>query len=186
MEDTKKDFFINSLRNIVEVNGEYGLEKVCEEDECGGLQETKDNLKNCHFNESSKNCDLCIHHCDGCCLIRSKLNNLPENCHALITTVNKCDAYNPVLPLNIIKTRDDMIDFIVKTYVFFDSVEDYENYYGFERSWNETTGDLLETVGEYYERGGEFENIPDKYPCVIHFSLENEKMDWIYIGAKEA
>ena len=51
---------------------------------------------------------------------------------------------------------------------------------------NEDTGEILETIREYYERGGEFINIPDKYPCVIYFPFDNvdsyDKLKWIYIG----
>ena len=86
-----------------------------------------------------------------------------------------------------------MIRFIERTENFFKCVEDYELYYGFERKWNEETGETLETVREYYNRSGKFENIPDKYPCVIYFSyadLDNEsyekdKLKWIYIGEEK-
>ena len=49
---------------------------------------------------------------------------------------------------------------------------------------------ILETVREYYNRGGNFKGIPDKYPCVVYFGIVDydggrmydEKLDWIYIG----
>ena len=50
-----------------------------------------------------------------------------------------------------------MIRFIERTENFFKCVEDYELYYGFERKWNEETGETLETVREYYNRRGKFE-----------------------------
>ena len=47
------------------------------------------------------------------------------------------------------------------------------NYFGFTPKVNEDTGEILETIREYYERGGEFTNIPDKYPCMIYFPFDN-------------
>ena len=66
----------------------------------------------------------------------------------------------------------------------------YESYFGFERKWNEETGQILETTREYYDRGGKFTNIPDKYPCVIYFGVvdfeatmpNKERLEWTYIG----
>ena len=60
------------------------------------------------------------------------------------------------------------------------------------RKWDEETGEILETTREYYDRGGRFVNIPDKFPCVIYFGVVDfeatmpniEKLDWIYIGDK--
>ena len=85
--------------------------------------------------------------------------------------------------MNIIKSIDEMIEFIEKTANFFGSPEEYEEYYGFERNWNEETGEILETVRDYYNRGGVFTNIPTKYPCVIRFDWNCEDdLEWIYIG----
>ena len=83
-----------------------------------------------------------------------------------------------------------MIEFVEKTENFFNCPEGYESYFGFERKWDEGSGEILETTKEYYDRGGRFTNIPDKYPCVIYFGIvdfdggrmRNEKLDWIYIG----
>ena len=59
-----------------------------------------------------------------------------------------------------------------------------------EESINEETGEILESTREYYNRDGEFKDIPDKYPCVIYFGIVDydggrsydEKLNWIYIG----
>lgn len=83
-----------------------------------------------------------------------------------------------------------MIDFVEKAEHFFNCPEAYESYFGFERKWDEETGEILETTREYYGRGGRFINIPDKFPCVIYFGvvdfgggrMRNEKLNWIYIG----
>lgn len=98
-----------------------------------------------------------------------------------------------MFPLTIIKSEKEMIAFIAKAQNFFGCPEDYESYFGFNRRWNEDTGEILESTREYYDRGGKFENIPDKYPCVIYFGVvdfdgargHDEKLNWIYIGKEE-
>lgn len=183
------EFLLNALRNIVKTKDGYILEKVYKEGKNGEIIETKANKNNHNSNGSTKNCYRCIHSQGDCCLLRSNLGNLLENQYIFSNTVNKCDAYAPIFPLNIIKAKTEMIDFIIKVENFFDGPEDYESYFGFERNWDKETGNILETAEEYYERGGEFENIPDKYPCVIYFPVVDfdvirgrDKMSWIYIG----
>ena len=123
------------------------------------------------------------------CLIRTKLEKCSENHYIPCRWTGNCDAYSPVFPLNIIKSENEMIEFIEKTENFFGCPEEYENYFGFERKWDEGSGDILETTREYYDRGGKFTNIPNQYPCVIYFGvvdfdggrMRDEKLDWIYI-----
>lgn len=190
LEDPNINFMTNEVKNIVKTERGYVLEKAYELDENGRLRETGISKNNPNCNSVTKNCYRCIYNSDKCCLLRSELENMPENIFVLNTSINKCDAYNPVFPLNIIKSEKDMIEFVVKAKNFFGCPEDYESYFGFERNWNEETGDILETTREYYERGGKFEFIPDKYPCVIYFSVmdldvlrgQDEKLSWIYIG----
>ena len=141
-------------------------------------------------NRDNHNCFLCSHfnsmtsH-DGYCDIYNSLLNVQEHHFAWISTVINCAAYNEnkVEEMNIINSLDDRILFIEKTQNFFGSPEDYEWYYGFERNWDEDTGEILETVREYYDRGGTFANIPTEYPCVIRFDLNcKDDLKWIYIG----
>ena len=83
-----------------------------------------------------------------------------------------------------------MINFVEKSENFFGSPEEYEEYYGFQRNWNEETGEILESVREYYNRGGRFTELPEQYPCVVYFSYcdidnmshEQDGLKWIYIG----
>ena len=83
-----------------------------------------------------------------------------------------------------------MIEFIEKTEHFFNCPEVYESYFGFERKWDEETGEILETTREYYDRVGQFTIFFDKYPCGIYFGVGDfeatmpkiEKLDWIYVG----
>ena len=76
--------------------------------------------------------------------------------------------------MTMIRSKDEMIKFIEQTENFFGCPEDYERFYGLERRWDEETGKIQETTREYYNRGGCFKNIPDKYPCVIYFPYAME------------
>ncbi|WP_368221621.1 hypothetical protein [Blautia wexlerae] len=118
------------------------------------------------------------------CLLRTTL----ENSSIKVPThyVANCDAYDPIEYLNIIRDKSEMINFIEMVQQCFGCPEYCEKYFGFSPNVDDDTGKVLETVKEYYERGGEFANIPDKYPCVIYFPIDNinihEKLEWIYIG----
>lgn len=192
MNESDKKFFLNHLKNIVKTDTGYELQSLYDENE------ENDDVKISQAIESTYNdkkcCDICIHH--NCisdlhtCEIRNKIEpNLVKNAIILCGWNNLCDAFTPVYPLNVINSEEEMIQFIEKTESFFDCVEEYEAYYGFERKWDEETGEVLETVREYYNRSGKFENIPDKYPCVIYFaytdldnkSYNNDGLKWIYI-----
>ena len=121
--------------------------------------------------------------CGGYCDIYNKLLNLPKNHFAYTGRVVNCAAYDKVEQMNVINSIDEMVAFIEKVQNFFRCPEDYESYFGFERNWNEETGDILETVREYHNRGGKFTNIPTEYPCVIRFDWDCEDdLEWIYIG----
>ena len=192
--DPNRDFFLNRYKDIVRVGNESCLQTPYKEDENGNVVKTPEHEANPNKNALSKNCGRCIHYIylgsTSECTIRTALENCPANSFIPSGWVANCDAYEPVFALNIIKSKNEMIDFIEKVQNLFGCPEDYESYFGFERKWDEETGDILESVKEYYERGGEFKNIPDKYPCVIYFGVADfdgnrgcdEKMDWIYIG----
>ena len=142
--------------------------------------------------ENSDNhvCQLCRHFVlmnkstwNGYCEVYNRLRNLSEYQFVYTGLVCNCAAYDKVEQMNIINSMDEMITFIERVQNFFGCPEDYESYFGFERNWNEETGDILETVREYYNRGGEFAKIPTKYPCVIRFDWDCEDdLEWIYIG----
>lgn len=182
-------WLVNTLRNIVKTENGYQLQPVYKL-ENGEIVETEENRNNLTNNEETKFCDLCIHNNLHICLLRKQLDN---NKNFYFTAQNKCDAYEPIQALNIIRSENEMIDFIEKTENFFSSPESYEEYYGFEPKWDEGTGEVLESAREYYSRGGKFTNIPNKYPCVIYSAygdLDNEsynesKLLWIYIGADD-
>lgn len=143
-----------------------------------------------NYNELEHNC-YC-HKCKYCelnhpfnyCLLRTTL----ENSSIKVPThyVANCDAYDPIEYLNIIRNKSEMITFIEMIQQYFGSPEYCEKYFGFNPNVDDDTGEVLETIREYYERGGEFNNIPDKYPCVIYFPIDNidihKKLEWIYIG----
>lgn len=189
---TNKDYFLNQYKNIIKTDNGYCLQKVYEEDENENIRQTSASKSNPNKNQFSKNCYRCTYSDNENCLLRTKLEKCPENSYIPCHWTGKCDAYSPVYPLNIIESENKMIEFIEKTEHFFDCPEEYESYFGFERKWDEGTGEILETTREYYDRDGRFINIPDKYPCVIYFGVvdfeavmpNTEKLDWIYIGDK--
>ena len=190
MSDGNRDFYLNTLRSIVKTDDGYCLQKVYDEDENGKMFQTEEDKNNPNKNYFSKNCYRCLHSSNENCLFRTKLENLPEHHYIPCHFTANCDAYSPIFPLNIIKSKKEMIEFIEKVQNLFGCVEDFEWYFGLERKWDEETGEVLETVREYYDRGGDFDNIPDKFPCVIYFGIvdfdgrryNDEKLDWIYIG----
>ncbi len=189
-DDSNRNFFLNLYRNIVKKDGDYYLQKVYEEDENGNTMRINESKSNKNKNQFSKNCYRCTYSNNENCSLRSKLEGCSENNFIPCHWTGNCDAYSPIYPLNIIKSKNQMVDFIEKTKSFFECPEKYESYFGFERRWDEETGEILETTKEYYDRGGKFNNIPDKFPCVIYFGvvdfdgerMSNEKLDWIYIG----
>lgn len=173
-----------TLYNIIKSNGQYELQHNYYIDGERIVPvipfESRDN----------HNCNICSYFTrmdqyDGYCDIFNKLLDLPEHSYVWSSNIINCAAYNEnkVEKMNIIKSLDEMIEFIEKTANFFDSPEAYEEYYGFQRKWNEETGELLESTRMYYNRGGVFTNIPSKYPCVIRFDWNCEDdLEWIYIG----
>lgn len=189
--DPNRDYFLNLHRNIIKTDNGYSLQKEAyEEDENGNIRQIFESETNPNKNQFSKNCYRCTYSDNENCLLRTRLENCPENHYIPCHWTGKCDAYSPVFPLNIIESENKMIEFIEKTEHFFNCPEAYESYFGFERKWDEGSGEILETTKEYYDRGGRFTNIPDKYPCVIYFGvvdfdggrMRDEKLDWIYIG----
>lgn len=181
-EDLQKELL--SLHNIVKNGDSYELQNNYYKDENRIVAVVP------FENRDNHNCFKCSHFTsmgayDGHCDIYNRLLNLQEHHFAWTSSVINCAAYdeNKVEQMNVINSLDDMITFIEKTKNFFGSPEDYEAYFGFERNWDEDTGDILETVREYHNRGGKFTNIPTEYPCVIRFDLDCEDdLEWIYIG----
>lgn len=182
LENIRKQFL--SMHNIIKDGDNYKLQNNYYED---GIRI----IAVIPFEDSDNHvCQLCRHFiltdkstCSGCCDIYNKLLNLPEHHFVYTGRVANCAAYDKVEKMNIINSIDEMITFIERTENFFGCPEDYESYFGFERKWDEDTGDILETVREYHNRGGKFTNIPTKYPCVIRFDWNCEDdLEWIYIG----
>lgn len=186
-----RDFYLNRFKNIIKTDTGYKLQPVYAEDNNHEIIKVTDCA-------DEKCCEICIHHNHiaglHTCEIRNQIEpNLIKNEIIPCSWCNSCDAFTPVYPLNVINSEEEMIQFIEKTENFFGCVEEYEAYYGFERKWDEETGEVLETLREYYNRGGKFENIPDRYPCVIYFSYvnlmsvhcDNDDLLWIYIGEEK-
>lgn len=189
--DPNRNFFLSLYKDIVRTDDGFCLRPTYEEAEDGNLNPVDGHDVS---RERTHNCHRCIHfsYCGylSNCTIRTALENCPKNSFIPNHWVANCDAYDPVYPLNVIQSEGEMVNFIARAENLFNCPEDYEAYFGFERNWDEDTGDILETTMEYYNRGGKFENIPDRYPCVIYFGVvdfngersHDEKLDWIYIG----
>lgn len=180
MEDLQNELL--SLHNIVKDGDNYKLQNNYHKDGNRIVPVIPYENRDCH------NCFRCTRFAlmgdsDGHCSLYNRLLGLQESHFAWTSSVINCEAYDPIEKMNIIKSVDEMIKFIENTQNFFGSPEEHEQYYGFQRNWNEETGEILETVREYYNRGGIFTNIPTKYPCVIRFDWECEDdLEWIYIG----
>ena len=186
MEDYMRKEYL-SMHNIIKTDDGYELQNNYYEDGERIVPIVP------YKNQDDHVCQLCSHfvftnrnifgeHC-GYCEIYNKLLNMPRLHFVYSSMVVNCAAYDKVEQMNVINSVDEMITFIERTANFFGCPEDYEAYFGFERNWNEETGDILETVREYYNRGGKFENIPTRYPCAIRFDWDCEDdLEWIYIG----
>lgn len=192
--DPNRNFFLNLYKDMVRTVDGYSLQNTYEEVDDKTIKKTIEHETNPNQNEFTKNCGRCTHYIKLCgtseCVIRTSLENCSANHFIPSSWIANCDAYEPVFPLTIIKSEKEMVDFIDKVQNFFGCPEDYEAYFGFKRNWDGETGDILETVQEYYARGGKFNDIPDKYPCVVYFGVADfdgmrgydKKLDWIYIG----
>lgn len=189
-ESQNEIFLLNYLKNIVRTNDGYKTQDVYKKGQDGRIQETEASKKNPNKNAYEKSCECCSHNYGSECLICTKIEKCSEPSFIPYWWIHHCDAYDPIKRLNIIRNIDEMITFICRTEYSFKCPEDYELYYGFQRRWDEETGDILETTREYYDRGGVFEKIPDKYPCVIYADFMDDtdiycdyrKLKWICIG----
>jgi len=139
MNDNNRSFYLNTFRNIVKVNDNYCLQKAYDIDEKGKVIQTEECRNNQNNNQFSKDCHRCIHSSNENCLLRTKLEGCSENNFIPCHWIGNCDAYSPIYPLNIIKSKDEMIKFIEKVEHLFNCQEEYEAYFGFERNWDEGT-----------------------------------------------
>lgn len=79
--------------------------------------------------------------------------------------------------LKQINNKREMIEFIKSTKSHFGNQEDWEEWFGFELKWDENTGEILETIDEYVNRGGTFCSVPESwaYPIVISYINETDR-----------
>lgn len=175
--------FISGFRNIVKDENGYQLENVFEPDGEDYLVKHGEFDIDEYMNLQFSKCCCCSHgntsaigevetfFCDCVAKIQKcELYSFETRCDRIY----KCDAYDEVSRINYIASEQEMIDFIIKVSNFFDSPEGYEEYFGFERQYDEDTGKILETVQEYYNRGGKFANIPTSYPAIIVFDYSGK------------
>lgn len=193
VDDVNKKFLVNGYRDIVKnEDGSYRLEPVYKFDDNNELKYLGQKAKN--NNELEKRCWRCVYHFGSNnipdCMLRTEMDNPQENIHRHCGFVANCDAEDVIEPFCIINSMDEMVSYIERAECMFDCSEDYENYFGMEREITEDENTFAETVREYYECGGRFEKIPDKYPSVIFFELalggidiyDHYELEWIYIG----
>ena len=190
-DDSNRHYFLNLLKSIIRTDDGYTLQKMYEETEDENLiVETAESLAHTNKNQYSKSCERCVHCYGDDCTMRTKLENLPEHHFIPYYWVGDCDAYTPIYALTVINSEVEMIDFVQNVEYFFGCPEDYEAYFGFNRQWDMDTGLVLESTKEYYDRGGSFDKLPEKYPCVVYFGLadfenersRNKKLEWLYLG----
>lgn len=188
-------FYLNEYKDIVKTEDGYKLQPVFERLHNGDIVRTECSKAMSNQNSTDKICFSCIHSTElsssRICEIRSKLNGNPKRL-CLSSYVHNCDACEYIEPLTVVHSEKEMIQFIEKTENFFPCIEYYESYYGFHRKWDEEgNGEILETVGEYYSRGGKFTYIPNKYPSVVYFGLVDDDylyswssahLKWVYCG----
>lgn len=181
------NFLLNQYKDVIKNDdGSFRLAHRCIPCDDNYIKFVDTGVHNLNeFNHDCYRCKHCeISHPFDFCLLRTSL----EDSSIKIPTyyIANCDAYNPIEYLNIIHDKREMINFIEMVQRYFDCPEYCEEYFGFSPNVDNNTGEILETIREYYERGGEFSNIPDKYPCVIYFPIDDidiyKKLKWIYIG----
>lgn len=183
--------FVREMKNIVRNGDHYELQNnfFIDEDGNGKLHVI--------YGEQTSNCLLCSRYVpcgdsqpSGYCDVLTALMGDREYIGLRYVVdgvecpdcghVVQCDAFDEVKPLNIIRSFDDMVTFIERTYNFFPCVEMFEEYFGFVLLYDEETGEILESVRDYANRGGAFEKIPTQFPAVIRFDISTEcPLEWI-------
>jgi len=68
-----------------------------------------------------------------------------------------------------VKSHEDFVNFVTSVENNFSCPEEFEHYFGFERKFNEDSGEILESIEEYDKRKGFFKSEPSSYPSVICF-----------------
>ncbi len=196
LSDSNKRFLLDTCKNIIKTGDHFGLYPAYTEVD-GKLIPINNNGM---WNENglkldNHNCGDCIYRSNKECMLFKKLGGFSENSLAPNWWIDVCEAYAPVSVLTKINSEEEMVSFIEHTENLFLAPEYYEGYYGFERKFDKETGKILETTREYYNRGGKFSKIPDKYPCVVYFPLVDpdsieeggyrlcsRSIKWLYIG----
>lgn len=196
LSNSDKRFLLENCKNIIKNGDSFTLRSACIEvngklipTNSKGLWNRDGTLLDDH------NCRKCIYCSDKECMLFRKFGGFSENSLAPNWWIDVCEAYDPISVLTKINSKEEMVSFIERTENFFLAPEYYEEYYGFRRKFDEETGEILETTREYYNRGGKFSKIPDKYPCVVYFPLVDLDSDdvggyklcsksikWLYIG----
>ena len=129
--DPNRNFFLNLFKDIIWTGSGYHLQNVYEEMDDGNLKTTVKHEAIKHKLQLHRDCLFCTYSYGNNCLIRTELEQLPEHHYIPYWWNSVCDAYSTVQPLNIIKSENEMIDFIEKVENFFGCPEDFESYFWF-------------------------------------------------------
>ena len=167
-------YYISQTKNILKGKEGYHIESVFEPDGENYVVKNGEIDVDVLSNVVGSRCYNCSHACEFHHSLHCDIIHRILGCewYSLATRCNKvykCEAYDEVCRINCIVSEQEMVDFISKTENFFQCPEDYEAYFGFERQFDEETGEVLETTQEYYKRGGKFKNIPTNYPVIVVF-----------------
>lgn len=109
IDDRNKKFLVNEYRDIVKnKDGSYRLERIYKFDENNNLKFI--GQKAHKDNQMDKSCWRCVHHFGNNsipdCMLRTKLDNPPENIHRHSGFVANCDAEDVIEPFCIIHSID--------------------------------------------------------------------------------
>lgn len=174
-EDLKKVLLLYGVNILTDDSGSFFTEHNYFEDEDGSVR-----WKYPVEQWAKKDCAFCKHgyvNSEGeitCSIIGYKSKNL----------VCLCEAEEPIEELNIIGSKEEMIQFIASVQSMFRDNEYYADFFGVQFRQDEETGeyiDDLESVNmrEYLKQVPIYD-IPKEYPCVIYFDPYNlKKLKWI-------
>lgn len=183
LDEENRKFMLTQLKNIVVgEDGEYRLQNNYYLDEYGKMHDVVPYDK-------KKPCWMCwngrqFYNNNINCRIFNSLNGIDENENRFIDSeshVVECAAFCKTEKLNIVRSMDDMIEFVKRVESFWRGSYGFDDYFGLDMKHDEC-GNLVETIDEYFARGGKSSVIPDKYPAVVSFDLNcEEPLEWIYI-----
>lgn len=94
-------------------------------------------------------------------------NNIdPDNLSVSTNFIVKCEAYDEISELNVVRNMEEMIDFMYKTFNMLDGWDGVCGYYGFEIPYDWDNDKAECTIYEYHQNGGTFDKVPKEREIV--------------------